>query len=72
MQARQPTTPTQQIGIADKVEPLLGGTGQYALQAVLIPDIWQWTPFVMIMVLAGLQGLDPSVVEALIAGRKSH
>jgi multiple sugar transport system permease protein len=35
-----------------------------AFAAMCITDIWQWTPFVMIMVLAGLQGLDGSVVEA--------
>lgn len=32
--------------------------------AICIADIWQFTPFVFIMALAGLQGLDPSAVEA--------
>jgi multiple sugar transport system permease protein len=32
--------------------------------AVCITDIWQFTPFVFIMALAGLQGLDSSLVEA--------
>lgn len=35
-----------------------------AFTAMVITDIWQWTPFVLIMVLAGLQGLDESVIEA--------
>lgn len=35
-----------------------------AFAAMVITDIWQWTPFVLIMVLAGLQGLDESVMEA--------
>lgn len=35
-----------------------------AFSAMVITDIWQWTPFVLIMVLAGLQGLDESVIEA--------
>lgn len=35
-----------------------------AFTAMVITDIWQWTPFVLIMVLAGLQGLDESVLEA--------
>ena len=35
-----------------------------AFTAMVITDIWQWTPFVLIMVLAGLQGLDSSVMEA--------
>jgi multiple sugar transport system permease protein len=35
-----------------------------AFTAMVVTDIWQWTPFVFIMVLAGLQGLDHSVLEA--------
>jgi len=35
-----------------------------AFGAMVVTDIWQWTPFVLIMVLAGLQGLDESVLEA--------
>jgi multiple sugar transport system permease protein len=35
-----------------------------AFVAVCITDIWQFTPFVFIMALAGLQGLDSSLVEA--------
>lgn len=35
-----------------------------AFSAMVVTDIWQWTPFVLIMVLAGLQGLDDSVIEA--------
>jgi multiple sugar transport system permease protein len=35
-----------------------------AFIAMVVTDIWQWTPFVFIMVLAALQGLDSSVVEA--------
>ena len=35
-----------------------------AFSAMVVTDIWQWTPFVLIMVLAGLQGLDSSVMEA--------
>jgi multiple sugar transport system permease protein len=35
-----------------------------AFGAMVVTDIWQWTPFVFIMVLAALQGIDGSVVEA--------
>jgi multiple sugar transport system permease protein len=35
-----------------------------AFVAMVVTDIWQWTPFVFIMVLAALQGLDASVTEA--------
>jgi multiple sugar transport system permease protein len=35
-----------------------------AFAAIIISDIWQWTPFVFIMVMAGLAGVDSSAVEA--------
>lgn len=35
-----------------------------ALWAVAIPDIWQWTPFVMLVVVAGMQSLPVEVFEA--------
>jgi multiple sugar transport system permease protein len=35
-----------------------------AFAAIIISDIWQWTPFVFIMVMAGLAGVDTSAVEA--------
>ncbi|MBA3449657.1 MAG: sugar ABC transporter permease [Chloroflexia bacterium] len=54
----------QQVGFTDKVEPLLGGTGKYAMQAVLIPDIWQWTPFFVLILLAGLKALPDEPLEA--------
>lgn len=37
---------------------------QLAFAAMVVTDIWQWTPFVFIMVLAALQGMDHSLVEA--------
>ncbi|CAA9578909.1 MAG: hypothetical protein AVDCRST_MAG59-4469 [uncultured Thermomicrobiales bacterium] len=54
----------QSWGITDKVEPLLGGTGRYAIPAVLIPDIWQWTPFFVLILLAGLKALPTDPLEA--------
>lgn len=35
-----------------------------ALIAIIITDIWQWTPFVVLVTLAGLQGLPNEPVEA--------
>ena len=32
--------------------------------AVIIGDAWQWTPFVFIVLLAALEGLDVEVREA--------
>lgn len=54
----------QSWGITDKVEPLLGGTGRFAMPAVLIPDIWQWTPFFVLILLAGLKALPTDPLEA--------
>lgn len=54
----------QKAGITDKIEPLLGGTGKYAIPAVLIPDVWQWTPFFVLILLAGLKALPQEPLEA--------
>ncbi len=35
-----------------------------AFGAIVVTDVWQWTAFVFIMVLAALQGVDASVTEA--------
>lgn len=35
-----------------------------ALIAVIISDVWQWTPFVFLLVLAGLQGIPKELTEA--------
>ncbi len=38
--------------------------GQHALMAVIIADVWQWTPFIFILSLAALQSLPRSAIEA--------
>lgn len=35
-----------------------------AMFAIVFTDIWQWTPFIFIIVLAGLQALPSEIVEA--------
>ena len=45
-------------------KPVWLADSSLAFFAVCITDIWQFTPFVFIMALAGLQGLDSSLVEA--------
>jgi multiple sugar transport system permease protein len=35
-----------------------------ALIAVMIADVWQWTPFVALILLAGMQSISPEVIEA--------
>ena len=40
------------------------GDPQLALPALIITDIWQWTPFVFIIILAGLQALPEDILQA--------
>jgi multiple sugar transport system permease protein len=37
---------------------------QLAMIAVIIADVWQWTPFIFLMVYAGLQSVPESHIEA--------
>jgi len=37
---------------------------QWALPAVIAVDVWQWTPFVALILLAGLQSISPEITEA--------
>lgn len=38
--------------------------GRLALASVITVDVWHWTPFMMLMLLAGLQNLPQEVIEA--------
>ena len=40
------------------------GDPKIALYSIVVTDIWQFTPFVMILVLAGMQGISPEYYEA--------
>ena len=35
-----------------------------AMASIVVSDVWQWTPFIFMIVLAGLQGLPSNVMEA--------
>jgi multiple sugar transport system permease protein len=48
---------TRQLWLADP---------DMALTSIIITDIWQWTPFIFIIILAGLQNLPAEVTEAAI------
>ncbi|MFN8591665.1 MAG: sugar ABC transporter permease [Thermomicrobiales bacterium] len=37
---------------------------QAALPAVIVVDVWQWTPFVALILLAGMQSISPEITEA--------
>lgn len=52
----------QQIGIANP--PALLASKMYALPAVILVDVWQWTPFVMLIILAGLTAMPKETTEA--------
>ena len=43
-----------------------------ALYAVAITDIWMWSPFVMLLSLAGLSAIPPSLYEAAAIDRASR
>lgn len=43
-----------------------------ALPAVIIADIWQWTPFMLILILAGLQSLPADPIEAAVVDGASY
>ncbi len=60
-----------QFGLVNAVLALFGvaaqgwlGDPSLAFAAIVIADIWQWTPFVFIMMIAALAGVDNAVIEA--------
>jgi multiple sugar transport system permease protein len=59
------------FGLINYVVSLVGfepkiwlGTPGLAMPAVIVTDVWQWTPFMFILFLAGLQSLPKDPVEA--------
>ena len=42
---------------------ILGGTTS-AFVAIVLMDVWEWTPLIALIVLAGLSSVNPSVLEA--------
>lgn len=53
------------IGLVSKEEPLLTSPVT-ALIAVMLADIWQWTPFMVLIMLAGLHALPKEPFEAAV------
>lgn len=67
--ARQMFNPT--MGPLNQFMSMLGfpnipflTTTEWALGAIIAVEVWQWTPFVILMMLAGLQTLPEDVYEA--------
>jgi multiple sugar transport system permease protein len=58
-------------GLADSLIAAAGvfppdwlGSPVWAFVTLVVADVWQFTPFIMLILYAGLQGMDPSLVEA--------
>jgi ABC-type sugar transport system permease subunit len=51
------------IGIIDTYKPWLADAG-WALNIVVLADVWKWTPLVVLLILAGLQAIPESLYEA--------
>ena len=59
------------LGLLDKSTPILA-TSSLALMGVLIAEIWQWTPFMVLIFMAGLRSLPSEPYEAaMIDGASS-
>jgi len=59
------------FGVINQIASALGlpardwlGSAELALAAVIVVDIWHWTPFVFLLLLAGLESLPQDVYEA--------
>jgi multiple sugar transport system permease protein len=52
------------LGLAGLPQPHWGSNATAAMSSLLIADIWEWTPFVTILLLAGLQSLSQEIHEA--------
>lgn len=59
------------IGLANIILKALGlppsnwlGSPDTVVSSLLIVDIWQWTPMIVLIVLAGISGLDDEIFEA--------
>ncbi|AUV84555.1 hypothetical protein C2R22_23755 (plasmid) [Salinigranum rubrum] len=59
------------LGVVNYLLGLVGISGpvwlsdpQFAMVTVVVADVWQWTPFVFVLVYAGLQTIPESLIEA--------
>ncbi len=39
-------------------------TGHWAMPSIILIDVWQWTPFMVLLLMAGLQYIPKSIIEA--------
>ncbi len=52
-----------QLGLVDPSRPMLGNPST-ALLGLMLADVWQWTPFMVLIFLAGLRALPKEPYEA--------
>jgi sorbitol/mannitol transport system permease protein len=38
--------------------------GKYSLETIMVLIIWQWTPFLFLIIMAGLQGMPSDIIES--------
>ncbi|MEM6548328.1 MAG: sugar ABC transporter permease [Pseudomonadota bacterium] len=55
----------QGLGVLDGTKPILA-TPDTALAGIMLADIWQWTPFMVLIFLAGLRSLPSEPYEAAV------
>lgn len=55
----------ENIGVLSHEKPILANPDT-ALIGVMVADIWQWTPFMVLIMLAGLRSLPPEPYEAAV------
>ncbi len=60
------------LGVLDQSQPILS-TASTALAGVLLVEIWQWTPFMVLIFMAGLRALPTEPYEAaMIDGASAY
>ncbi|HEX9719746.1 MAG TPA: sugar ABC transporter permease [Ramlibacter sp.] len=69
-----------QYGIFNAIARFLGGSGDFTMLgstqlspwAIVLVDTWMWTPYVMLLLLAGLKSIPPYLYEAAEIDRASE
>lgn len=61
-----------QVGLMDPKNPINWIDQKHALWAVVLADTWMWAPFIMLIALAGLQSVPPTLYEAASVDRASE
>lgn len=69
-----------QYGIYNYIAKFFGGDGQFTMLgdidlspwAIVLVDTWMWTPYVMLLLLAGLRSIPPYLYEAAEIDRASE